>query len=131
MAEMPHILSFKREGCPTHTLLPSVHAADELVDKLLAVAPIAAPLLAEAVALALEAALRRGELEGPEEVGGLLEVRPHRVDLMDQVLHAVKAVLAKCAGDDLVVREGDALLVDLAEATLVDELLDGLERGIA
>mmetsp|Transcript_84433 Transcript_84433/g.180858 ORF Transcript_84433/g.180858 Transcript_84433/m.180858 type:complete len:206 (-) Transcript_84433:130-747(-) len=83
------------------------------------------------MALACEAALRGGELEGPEEVGGLLEVRPHSVDLVDQVLHPIQAVLAKAVGDNLVVRERDALLVHLAESTLVDQLPDGLQRRVA
>mmetsp|Transcript_84432 Transcript_84432/g.180855 ORF Transcript_84432/g.180855 Transcript_84432/m.180855 type:complete len:230 (-) Transcript_84432:63-752(-) len=83
------------------------------------------------MALACEAALGRGELEWPEEVGGLLEVRPHSVDLVDQVLHAMEAILAKGAGDDLVVRERDALLIHLAKSALVDELPDALERGVS
>mmetsp|Transcript_43572 Transcript_43572/g.94929 ORF Transcript_43572/g.94929 Transcript_43572/m.94929 type:complete len:291 (-) Transcript_43572:33-905(-) len=110
----------------------SVHPGDELVDEVLAGSPLAALLLGEAVALGLlEATLRRRELEGPEEVGRLLEVRAHRVDLVDEILHAVDAVLGQVLRDHSVVRERDALLVDLAEATLVDELLHRLQRGIA
>ncbi len=41
------------------------------------------------------AALCGGQLEGPQEVGGLLEVGAHGVDLMDQVLDADDAVLAQ------------------------------------
>eukprot|EP00408_Alexandrium_pacificum_P000915 CAMPEP_0171226168 /NCGR_PEP_ID=MMETSP0790-20130122/37188_1 /TAXON_ID=2925 /ORGANISM="Alexandrium catenella, Strain OF101" /LENGTH=52 /DNA_ID=CAMNT_0011692233 /DNA_START=22 /DNA_END=176 /DNA_ORIENTATION=+ len=44
----------RRRSHPPHRAL-SVHAADELVDEGLAVAPVAAADLAEAVALALEA----------------------------------------------------------------------------
>mmetsp|Transcript_74938 Transcript_74938/g.165783 ORF Transcript_74938/g.165783 Transcript_74938/m.165783 type:complete len:250 (+) Transcript_74938:223-972(+) len=83
------------------------------------------------MALAGEATLRRGELERPQKVGGLLEVRPHRIDLVDQVLHAMEAILTKGAGDDLVVRERDALLIHLAKSALVDELPDALERGVS
>lgn len=54
-----------------HTNL--VHLPDELVDKLLAVAEVTA--LDEVLELAsAETAGRGGELERPEEVGGLLEV---------------------------------------------------------
>lgn len=42
----------------------------------------------------MEAASRRGELEGPEEVAGLLEVGANSVDLVDEVLHADNAELA-------------------------------------
>merc|ERR1740138_1787433 len=109
----------------------SVHARDQLVDELLAVAPRAAALLAEAVALLLEAALRGGELEGPQEVGGLLEAGPHGVDLVDEVLHAVDALLAEAGRDDLVVGQRDALLADLAETALVYQFPHTLERGVA
>ena len=71
-----------------------------------------------------------GELEGPEEVGGLLEVGANGVDLVDQVLHADNAVLGKVLLDDGVVGEGNALLVDLGVSALVDELADGLQVGV-
>ncbi len=35
------------------------------------------------------------ELEGPQEVVGLLEVSPHREDFVDEVLHADDAVFAQ------------------------------------
>jgi hypothetical protein len=79
----------------------------------------------------LEATSGVAELEGPEEVGGLLEVGADGEDLVDEVLHADDAVLAKVLLDDGVVGEGNALLVDLAVSALVDELLDGLEVGVA
>ena len=78
-----------------------------------------------------EAASRVGQLERPEEVGGLLEVGANSEDLVDQVLHADNAVLAKVVLDQLIVGESNALLVDLAVSTLVDELADGLEVGVA
>ena len=71
-----------------------------------------------------------GELEGPEEVGGLLEVGANGVDLVDQVLHTDNAVLGKVLLDDGVVGEGNALLVDLGVSALVDELTDGLQVGV-
>lgn len=71
-----------------------------------------------------------GELEGPEEVGGLLEVGADGVDLVDQVLHADNAVLAEVLLNDGVVGKGDALLVDLGVTALVDKLADGLQVGV-
>lgn len=71
-----------------------------------------------------------GKLEGPEEVGGLLEVGANGVDLVNEILHADDAVLAEVLLDDRVVGEGNALLVDLAVSALVDKLLDGLEVGV-
>ncbi len=42
------------------------------------------------------------QLEGPEEVGGVLEIGPHREDLMDEVLHADDVELAQALLDDVV-----------------------------
>jgi len=70
------------------------------------------------------------ELEGPQEVGGLLEVGADGVDLVDEILHADNTVLAEVLLNDGVVGKGNALLVDLSVSTLVDELLDGLQVGV-
>ena len=106
-----------------------VHLADESVDVLLTVTSVTT--LDEVLDLAgVEATVGVGELEGPEEVVGLLEVGADGVDLVDQVLHADNAVLAEVLLNDLVVGKGNALLVDLSVATLVDELTDGLEVGV-
>lgn len=49
---------------------------------------------------------------------------------MDKILNADNAVLAEVLLDDGIVGQGNALLVDLAISTLVDELLDALEVGV-
>ena len=72
-----------------------------------------------------------GQLEGPQEVAGLLEVRAYSKDLVNQVFHADHAVLAEVILNQLVVGEGNALLVDLAIASLVDQLSNRLEVGVA
>lgn len=71
-----------------------------------------------------------GQLEGPEEVAGLLEVGANGVDLVDQVLNADNAELAEVLLNDGVVGKSNALLVNLAVTALVDELTDGLEVGV-
>lgn len=71
-----------------------------------------------------------GQLEGPQEVVGLLEVGADGVDLVDEILHADNAELAEVLLDDLVVGEGNTLLVDLAVTALVHELTDGLQVGV-
>lgn len=97
---------------------------------MLAVAKVTA--LDEVLELAgTEATGGRGQLEGPQEVGGLLEVGANGVDLVDEVLDADDAVLAEVLLDELVVGDGQTLLVDLAVAALVDELTDGLQVGVA
>lgn len=70
------------------------------------------------------------ELEGPQEVGGLLEVGADSEDLVDEILNADDTVLAEVGLDDGVVGKSNALLVDLAVTALVDELLDGLQVGV-
>lgn len=61
----------------------------------------------------------------------MLEVWTDGVDLVDQVFHTDDTVLAKALLDELIVGEWDALLVDLAISTLVDELTNRLQIGIA
>lgn len=107
-----------------------VHLSDQAVDLVLAVAQVTTLDVVLELASA-EAAVGVAELEGPQEVGGLLEVGADGVDLVNQVLHADDAVLAEVLLDEGVVGQGDALLVDLAISTLVDQLLDGLEVGVA
>jgi hypothetical protein len=77
-----------------------------------------------------ETAVGVAELEGPQEVGSLLEVGADGEDLVDEILNAHNAVLAEVLLDNGVVGQGNALLVDLSVSTLVDELLDGLEVGV-
>lgn len=115
------------QPCPIANFL--VHLADESVDVLLAVAKVTT--LDEVLELAgVEATVGVGQLEGPQEVGGLLEVGADGVDLVDEILHADNAVLAEVLLNDGVVSQGNALLVNLSVSALVDELLDALQVGI-
>lgn len=70
------------------------------------------------------------QLEWPQEVAGLLEVGADSVNLVDEVLHADDAILAKVVLDNGVVGERETLLVDLAISALVDKLADGLQVGV-
>jgi hypothetical protein len=85
------------------------------------------------------------ELEGPQEIGCLdkyqltflpppffaylLEVGAGSGDFVHQVLYTKDVKLAKRLLNDSVVSEGDALFVDLAVSTLVNQLADRLEIG--
>lgn len=73
------------------------------------------------------AAVRGGELERPEEVGTLLEVRADGVNLVDQIFNANDTLVAEHLLDHGVIRERNALLVHLTVATLVDELSNALQ----
>src|SRR3954452_15170868 len=70
-------------------------------------------------------------LEWPQEVGSLLEVGTDGEDLVNQILHADNAVLAKAVLNDGVIGESDALLVDLSVSTLVNKLAGGLQVGVS
>ncbi len=78
-----------------------------------------------------ESTSRVAQLEWPQKVTGLLEIRPHSNNLMNQVLHTDDAKFAQLLLDDLVIGKGYTLLVDLSVAALVDEVADGFNTGVA
>jgi hypothetical protein len=107
-----------------------VHLSDESVDVVLTVTEITT--LDEVLEFALtEATIGIGQLEGPQEVAGLLEVGADSVDLVDQVFHADDTIFAEIVLDQLVVGKSNALLVDLSVSALVDEFADRLQIGVA
>ena len=61
----------------------------------------------------------------------LLEVGARSEDLVHEILDGEDVVLAEGLLNDGVVGEGDALLVNLAVAALVDKLADRLQVGLA
>lgn len=86
--------------------------------------------LVEVVELLAEATGGGVELEGPEEVSSLLEVRTHGVDFVNEIFHREDTVLAEDTLDLLVVDERDTLTIQLGVTTLVDEVTDSLEVGV-
>jgi len=106
-----------------------VHLADETVDVLLTVTSVTTLDVVLELAGA-ESTIGVGQLEGPQEVVGLLEVGANGVDLVDEILHADNAVLAEVLLNDLVVGEGSAHLVHLSVTALVEKLTDGLQVGV-
>jgi hypothetical protein len=71
------------------------------------------------------------ELEGPDEVVGLLEVGSAGVDLVDQILNTDDSVLSEVLLDDCVVWKRNSLSVDVGEPSLVEKSLDGLSRRVS
>lgn len=104
-----------------------VHLADERVDRA-TVTSLTALDVVEELPLG-EATSGVGELEGPEESVGRLEVGANGGDLVNEVLNRDDTVLAERLLNDGVVGDGDPLAVDLGVTALVDELTDGLEVG--
>lgn len=60
-----------------------------------------------------------------------LEVRSNGEDLVDEILDGLDSDVTEGALDDGVLLERDALAVDLAVTSLVDDLFDSLEVGVA
>jgi len=107
----------------------SHHAGDELVDVLFTVTP--GTSLHVRVSLLFEALEGGVELEGPEEVVGLLELVTNGPDLVDEVLNAGNTVLAELTINDGVVIDSNAGTVNLTVTTAVAELSDGGAGGEA
>lgn len=74
---------------------------------------------------------RVAQLERPQKVARLLEVRADRCDLVDQVLHAEDIVFPELVLDHGVGGEGEALVLDFAVSALVDEFADGFQVRLA
>merc|ERR1740138_701546 len=70
------------------------------------------------------------KLAGPQEVVGFLEVGTASVDLVNDVFQAHNAKVAKVLLDNHVVYDWNALLIDLGVATLVAQLLHGLQARV-
>merc|ERR1712093_332449 len=105
------------------------HALDETGDVLVTVTRLAT--FVEAKTLLGKSTLGRVELEGPQEVVGLLEVGANCVDLVHKVLEAVDAILAKLSLNHRVVGEWETLGLSggraLAKSTLVDQIASRLK----
>jgi len=67
----------------------------------------------------------------PKEVVGFFEVRSDCVDFVDQIFNADNVVFAEGLSNDFVVGKGNSLLVDLSEASLVDQVRNSLSGGIS
>jgi len=69
------------------------------------------------------------QLEGPQEVGRVLEVGANGEDLMDEILHADDAKLAKSSLHQVVGGDSSAVAIDLDETALIHQLAHRLEVG--
>ncbi len=111
-------------------LLSLEHALDEGIDLVFTVAALST-LNKVSCLLALESASGVRELERPEEGIGLLESGANSDQSVDQILNTNDSELTKGLLNDGIVSNGNALLVDLGESSLVNELTDRLEVGVS
>ena len=71
------------------------------------------------------------QLERPQKVVDFLKVTSNSEDLVNDILHTDDPESAEGFLDDSIVSKRDALSLDLAVATLVDELTNALEVRVA
>jgi len=100
-----------------------------LVNGFVSVTPVTT--LVEGMSLVVESTLGGAKLEGPEEVVGFLEVGSDSVDFVDQIFNTDDAVLTKGLLNDFIGSEGNSLLVDLTETSLVNQVRDGVSGGVS
>lgn len=111
----------------SYRLSPLVHELDHSVDVSLPVTSVTS-LDEVGELLALETTVGVRELEGPEELVGVLEVGSSSGNLVDQVLNRDDTVLSEVLFDDGVGVQGESLSVDLGVSSLVDQVSDGSNR---
>jgi hypothetical protein len=111
----------------TH-LFNLVHGLNQVVDELFTVTSITT--FDEVTELTLlPHVVGVGELEGPEEVVGFLEVGTNSGNFVDEIFNTDDTILAESLFNDSVIVDGDTLLADLGISTLVDQFTDGLQVG--
>ena len=105
------------------------HLLDQSVD-LVTLLAASATLVEVVELLANHTALGGGELDGPKEVGDSLELRTDGENLVDNVLNALEALVAKTGLNNSVRTNRHALSGQLHVASLVEEILHGLKVGV-
>lgn len=107
-----------------------VHGLDQLVDEFFTVTE--RTTLDEVLELSWDTPTTRWvrQLEWPQEVVSLLEVRTDSNDFVNQVIDGQDTVLTQVSFNDRVVRQWNSLLVDLSVTSLVDQLSNGRVRWV-
>ena len=114
-------MTISTEVCKNHMISDSLdHQLEESVDLVLPVAEVTT--LNEVVGLLSPSTGGVVQLEGPQEVGGILEVRANSQDLVDQILHADDSHLAKLGLNDVIGGDGGTVAIDLAIFLFYTEL---------
>jgi len=103
------------------------HASNQIINSFVSVTPVSA--LLEGMSLFVKSSLGGFELERPQEVVSFLEVSSASVEFSDQVFNADDVSVAKNLLNNLVVCDGDSLLVDLTVSSLIDQIGDSMSGG--
>jgi len=100
----------------------SYHVLNQLVNKLFSVTPISSSL--EGMSLVRESSSWCMELEWPQKVVGLLEMRTNYINFVDQVLNAKNAMFSQDLLNNTVRCERNSLLVNFSVTSLVNQSPD-------
>lgn len=76
-------------------------------------------------------ARRIAQLERPQKVVCLLEIRSNRENLMNQILNTLNSVFAQRLSNEGIIRQWNTRTAYLSVSTLVNEVTDRLEVGFA
>jgi len=71
------------------------------------------------------------QLERPQEVICLFEIRSNSENLMNQIFHTLNSIFPQIFSDESIVGQWDTGTVDFTVATFVEEMADGFEIGFA
>merc|ERR1719433_2582440 len=103
------------------------HFLQEVVDLVLSAAEVST--LDKVVGLLSPSPSWVVQLEGPQEVGSILEVGSNSEDLVDQILNTDDSQLAQLVLNDVVGGDGSSVSIDLDKSTFVDEIANSLQVG--
>jgi len=106
------------------------HSLDKLVNLLSTVTCLATFQEVHKLGLVRETTTGTSKLERPQEVVGLLEVWPNSVNFMNEVSTTLDSNRSNTFLNNRVISDGNALFVELAKSTLVNELLDSRSGGV-
>lgn len=109
--------------------MPLKHLLDQSVD-LVTLLAASATLVEVVELLANDTALGGGQLDGPHKVSDGLELRADGVDLVDDVLDALEALLAETGLDNIVRTDRHTLARQLHVTSLVKKISHGLKVGV-
>merc|ERR1719433_420813 len=103
------------------------HFLQEVVDLVLSAAEVST--LDKVVGLLSPSPSWVVQLEGPQEVGSILEVGSNSEDLVDQILNTDDSQLSQLVLNDVVGGDGSSVSIDLDISTFVDEITNSLQVG--
>merc|ERR1719229_380830 len=103
------------------------HFLQEVVDLVLSATEVST--LDEVVGLLSPSPSWVVQLEGPQEVGSVLEVWSNSENLVDQILNTDNAHLAQLILNDIVGGDWSSVSIDLDKSTFVDEITNSLQVG--